>query len=141
MPRKNTTDDKKNKLDLLMMKIEQNKADMKATYDAYDKIMSELQKEEDERVSEFKDLTYELIVQYFGEHISTEEFKEWFIKIMTAERNKGAVDTLRRLEEERVKEINAHEAERVRKFKEKHKKKFENIANSEDLPASESTAS
>ena len=125
MPRKLKTEDLKNRRDLCLRKIEKNDLSMKDTRKRLQETLDELERREKERTDSLKDKLFEIAMPYFGNTISEDELEEWFKKIMDADRNKGAVVvTLKRLEEERVKKIEAEDAARFEKLKENHKTLF-----------------
>ena len=113
MSRKVTIDDKKNRRDLLMMSIEEKKKALQPSIEALEKLNQEFAEEDEKALSERKDLFYELCAPVFGSYTTEKEVKEWFKKIMISERNKGAVEALKQLEANHVKEIEEHEAERI----------------------------
>lgn len=57
---------------------------------------------------------------------------------MTSERNKGAVEALKQLEANHVKEFEEHEAERINALKEKLEKRYKRKTAPEDKSDSES---
>ena len=124
MPRKIKTEDLKNRRDLCLRKIEKNDLSMKDTHKRLQETLDELARREKKRTDGLKDKLFEIAMPYFGMNISEKELEDWFKKIMDADRNKGAVVTLKRLEEERVKKIEAEDAARFEKLKEDHKKLF-----------------
>ncbi|MCR5121289.1 MAG: hypothetical protein K6B74_02590 [Ruminococcus sp.] len=128
MSRKKTIDDKKNRRDLLMMSIEEKKKALQPSIEALEKLNREFAEEAEKALSERKDLFYELCAPVFGSHTTEKEVKEWFKKIMTSERNKGAVEALKQLEANHVKEIEEHEAERINALKEKLEKRYKRKA-------------
>lgn len=124
MPRKIEIDDLKNRRDLCLRKIEKNDLSMRDTRKRLQETLDELERREKERTDSLKDKLFEIAMPYFGNNISVVELEEWFKKIMDADRNKGAVVTLKRLEEERVRKIAAEDAARFEKLKENHKTLF-----------------
>jgi hypothetical protein len=124
MSRKVTIDDKKNRRDLLMMSIEEKKKALQPSIEALEKLNQEFAEEDEKALNERKDLFYELCSPVFGSHTTEIEVKEWFGKIMTSERNRGAVEALKQLEANHVKEIEEHEAERITALKEKLEKRY-----------------
>ena len=124
MPRKIETEDLKNRRDLCLRKIEKNDLSMKDTRKRLQETLDELARREKKRTDGLKDKLFEIAMPYFGINISEKELEDWFKKIMDADRNKGAVVTLKRLEEERVRKIEAEDAARFEKLKEDHKKLF-----------------
>lgn len=146
MPRKITIDDWKNKRDLSAWKIELNGYDMTDTNAKYDTAVRVLAEREAKRIDTLKDTLWNAAVQFFGINITPEKLEEDFLKIMNDDRNKGAVISLRRREEERVRQLEAEEAKRVAALKASHKKliadleksKVKNEKKTEDLPASDS---
>lgn len=124
MPRKIETEDLKNRRDLCLRKIEKNDLSMRDTRKRLQETLDELERREKERTDSLKDKLFEIAMPYFGNNISEDELEEWFKKIMDAERNKGAVVTLKHLEEERVRKIEAEDAARFEKLKENHKTLF-----------------
>ena len=81
---------------------------------------------------------YELCSPVFGSYTTETEVREWFGKIMTSERNKGAVEALKQLEANHVKEFEEHEAERISALKEKLEKRYKRKTAPEDKSDSES---
>ena len=136
MSRKKTIDDKKNRRDLLMMSIEEKKRALQPSIEALEKLNQEFAEEDEKALNERKELFYELCAPVFGSHTTEKEVKEWFKKIMTSERNKGAVEALKQLEANHVKEIEEHEAERNNALKEKLEKRYKRKA--ENQPDSDS---
>ncbi len=124
MPRKIETEDLKNRRDLCLRKIEKNDLSMRDTRKRLQETLDELERREKERTDSLKDKLFEIAMPYFGNNISEDELEDWFKKIMDADRNKGAVVTLKRLEEERVRKIEAEDAARFEKLKENHKTLF-----------------
>ena len=124
MPRKIETEDLKNRRDLCLRKIEKNDLSMRDTRKRLQVTLDELERREKERTDSLKDKLFEIAMPYFGNNISEDELEDWFKKIMDADRNKGAVVTLKRLEEERVRKIEAEDAARFEKLKENHKTLF-----------------
>ena len=124
MPRKIETEVLKNRRDLCLRKIEKNDLSMKDTRKRLQETLDELERREKERTDSLKDKLFKIAMPYFGNNISNKELEEWFKKIMDADRNKGAVVTLKRLEEERVRKIEAEDAARFEKLKENHKTLF-----------------
>lgn len=124
MPRKIKTEDLKNRRDLCLRKLEKNDLSMKDTRKRLQETLDELARREKKRTDGLKDKLFEIAMPYFGMNISEKEPEDWFKKIMNADRNKGAVVTLKRLEEERIKKIEAEDAARFEKLKEGHKKLF-----------------
>ena len=141
MPRKITNDDLKNRRDLCMMKIRLNQHNMKETNDKYSETIAELEAREKRRQDILMKTLFDAAVPYFGINISPEELSEKFKWIMDSERNKGAVNILRQLEEERVKQIEAAEAERISKLREGHSTLFEKIDELESELSNISSAS
>ena len=111
---------------------------MQPSIDALEKLNQEFAEEDEKALNERKDLFYELCSPVFGSHTTENEVKEWFKKIMTSERNKGAVEALKQLEARHVKEIEEHEAERINALKEKLEKRYKRKAALEDQPDSDS---
>ena len=138
MSRKVTIDDKKNRRDLLMMSIEEKKKALQPSIDALEKLNQEFAEEDEKALNERKDLFYELCAPVFGSHTTETEVREWFGKIMTSERNKGAVEALKQLEAMHVKEIEEHETERISALKEKLEKRYKRKSAPEDKSDSES---
>ena len=124
MPRKIETEDLKNRRDLCLRKIEKNDLSMRDTRKRLQETLDELERREKERTDSLKDKLFEIAMPYFGNNISEDELEEWFKKIMDADRNKGAVVTLKRLEEERVRKIEAEDAARFEQLKKDHKTLF-----------------
>ncbi|MBR0528940.1 MAG: hypothetical protein IJJ76_04165 [Ruminococcus sp.] len=114
----------KNRRDLCLRKIEKNDLSMRDTRKRLQETLDELERREKERTDSLKDKLFEIAMPYFGNNISEDELEDWFKKIMDADRNKGAVVTLKRLEEERVRKIAAEDAARFEKLKENHKTLF-----------------
>ena len=138
MSRKVTIDDKKNRRDLLMMSIEEKKKALQPSIEALEKLNQEFAEEDEKALIERKDLFYELCSPVFGSYTTENEVKEWFKKIMTSERNKGAVEALKQLESKHLKEIEEHEAERITALKEKLEKRYKRKTAPEDKSDSES---
>ena len=138
MSRKVTIDDKKNRRDLLIMSIEEKKKALQPSIEALEKLNQEFAEEDEKALSERKDLFYELCAPVFGSHTTDKEVRDWFGKIMTSERNRGAVEALKPLEANHVKEIEEHEAERINALKEKLEKRYKRKAAPEDKSDSES---
>ena len=113
MSRKVTIDDKKNRRDLLMMSIEEKKRALQPSIDALEKLNREFAEEDEKALNERKELFYEICAPVFGSHTTDKEVRDWFGKIMTSERNRGAVEALKQLEAKHLKEIEEHEAERI----------------------------
>ena len=132
MSRKVTIDDKKNRRDLLMMSIEEKKKALQPSIEALEKLNQEFVEEDEKALNERKDLFYELCSPVFGSHTTENEVKEWFKKIMTSERNKGAVEALKQLEANHVKEFEEHEAKRINALKEKLEKRYKRKTAPED---------
>ena len=97
---------------------------MKDTRKRLQETLDELERREKERTDGLKDKLFEVAMPYFGNNITKEELEEWFKKIMDADRNKGAVITLKRLEEERVRKIEAEDVARFEQLKKDHKTLF-----------------
>ena len=138
MSRKVTIDDKKNRRDLLMMSIEEKKKALQPSIEALEKLNQEFSEEDEKALNERKDLFYELCSPVFGSYTTETEVREWFKKIMTSERNKGAVEALKQLEANHVKEIEEHEAEHINALKEKLEKRYKRKPAPEDKSDSES---
>ena len=138
MSRKVTIDDKKNRRDLLIMSIEEKKKALQPSIEALEKLNQEFAEEDEKALNERKDLFYELCSPVFGSHTTEKDVKEWFKKIMTSELNKGAVEALKQLEANHVKEIEEHEAERINALKEKLEKRYKRKTAPEDKSDSES---
>ena len=124
MPRKIETEDLKNRRDLCLRKIEKNDLSMRDTRKRLQETLDELERREKVRTDGLKEKLFEIAMPYFGNNISEDELEEWFKKIMDADRNKGAVITLKRMEEERIRKIEAEDAARFEKLKENHKTLF-----------------
>lgn len=124
MPRKIETEDLKNRRDICLRKIEKNDLSMKDTRKKLQETLDELERREKVRTDGLKEKLFEMAMPYFGNNISEEELEEWFKKIMDADRNKGAVITLKRLEEERVRKIEAEDTARFEQLKKDHKTLF-----------------
>ena len=124
MPRKIETETLKNRRDICLRKIEKNDLSMKDTRQRLQETLDELERREKKRTDGLKDKLFEVAMPYFGMNISEKELEEWFKKIMNDDRNKGAVTTLKRLEEDRIRKIEAEDAIRFEKLKEDHKKLF-----------------
>ena len=124
MPRKIKTEDLKNRRDLCLRKIEKNDLSMKDTRKRLQETLDELARREKKRTDGLKDKLFEIAMPYFGMNISEKELEDWFRRIMDADRNKGAVITLKRLEEERVRKIEAEDAARFEQLKKDHKTLF-----------------
>ena len=137
MSRKVTIDDKKNRRDLLMMSIEEKKKALQPSIEALEKLNQEFAEEDEKALNERKDLFYELCSPVFGSYTTETEVREWF-KIMTSELNKGAVEALKQLEANHVKEIEEREAERINALKEKLEKRYKRKTAPEDKSDSES---
>ena len=128
MSRKVTIDDKKNRRDLLIMSIEEKKKALQPSIEALEKLNQEFAEEDEKALNERKELFYELCAPVFGSYTTETEVREWFKKIMTSERNRGAVEALKQLEANHVKEIEEHESERITALKEKLEKRYKRKA-------------
>ena len=124
MPRKIETEDLKNRRDLCLRKIEKNDLSMKDTRKKLQETLDELERREKLRTDSLKDKLFEVAMPYFGANITKEELEEWFKKIMDADRNKGAIITLKRMEEDRIRKIEAEDAARFEQLKKDHKTLF-----------------
>ncbi len=124
MPRKIETETLKNRRDICLRKIEKNDLSMKDTRQRLQETLDELERREKKRTDGLKDKLFEVAMPYFGMNISEKELEDWFKKIMNDDRNKGAVTTLKRLEEDRIRKIEADDAIRFEKLKEDHKTLF-----------------
>ena len=124
MPRKIETEDLKNRRDLCLRKIEKNDLSMRDTRKRLQETLDELERREKLRTDGLKEKLFEVAMPYFGNNITEQELEEWFKKIMDADRNKGAVITLKRLEEERVRKIEAEDTARFEQLKKDHKTLF-----------------
>ncbi len=124
MPRKIETEDLKNRRDLCLRKIAKNDLSMKETRKRLQETLDELERREKLRTDGLKEKLFEVAMPYFGNNITEQELEEWFKKIMDADRNKGAVITLKRMEEERVRKIEAEDAARFEQLKKDHNTLF-----------------
>ena len=146
MSRTITNNDLKNKRDLSAWRIELNGYDMSETNAKHESAVRELAEREEKRISKLKDTLWKAAVPFFGINITPEKLKEDFLKIMNDDRNKGAVISLQRREEERVRKLEAEDAERVAELKAGHTKLIKALekakgkaeTKSEDSPASDS---
>ena len=83
------------------------------------------------------DKLFDLAMPYFEMNISESDLEKWFKRIMDDERNRGAVNSLSSEEEERLRQIEAHETERFAELREKHKTLFDKVEGvvSDESPA------
>lgn len=146
MSRTITNNDLKNKRDLNAWRIELNGYDMSETNAKHESAVRELAEREEKRIGILKDMLWKAAVPFFGINITPEKLKEKFESIMNAECNMDAVLTLMNEEEERVRQIEAEDAERVAALKKGHTKLIKALekakgkaeTKSEDSPASDS---
>ena len=148
MSRTITNNDLKNKRDLSAWRIELNGYDMSETNAKHESAVRELAEREEKRISKLKDTLWNAAVPFFGINIPPEKLKEKFESIMNAECNIDAVLTLMNEEEERVRKLEAEDAERVAELKKGHTKlikalekaKWKSEMKSEDSLASDSNS-
>ena len=146
MPRTITNNDLKNKRDLSAWRIELNGYDMSETNAKHESAVKELAEREEKRIGILKDTLWKAAVPFFGINIPPEKLKEKFENIMNAECNIDAVLALMNEEEDRMKKLEAEDAERVAALKAGHTKlikalekaKGKTETKSEELPASDS---
>ena len=146
MPRKITDNVLKDRRDLCMMKIRLNQHNMQETNDKYSDTIAELETREQRRQEVLMKTLFDTAIPYFGINITPEELAEKFKWIMDSERNRGAVKILAQLEEKRIEQIEAAEAERIQELRKNHSSLFKKIdeldaqSATEVSPASESEA-
>lgn len=75
---------------------------------------------------------FDTAIPYFGINIDPEELAEKFKWKMDSERNRGAVKILAQLEEKRVEQIEAAEAERIQELRKNHSSLFKKIDELDD---------
>ena len=146
MPRTITNNDLKDRRDLSAWRIELNGYDMSETNAKHESAVKELAEREEKRIDKLKDTLWKAAVPFFGINITPEKLKEKFENIMNAECNIDAVLALMNEEEERVRQIEAEDAERVAELKKGHTKLIKALekakgkaeTKSEDSPASDS---
>ena len=101
MPKKITLEDKIAKRDRLWEQIEKSRAEIQPKVDAYNAIDAEIKADIERLEREKRDTVYDHIMSVFGEDISPEEFKTEFNKLINDPRNKGFVEHLKHLQEQR----------------------------------------
>ena len=146
MSRTITNNDLKDKRDLSAWRIELNGYDMSETNAKHESAVRELAEREEKRIGILKDTLWKAAEPFFGINITPEKLKEKFESIMNAECNIDAVLTLMNEEEERVRQIEAEDAERVAELKKGHTKLIKALekakgkaeTKSEEPPASDS---
>ena len=119
---------------------------MSETNAKHESAVKELAEREEKRIGILKDTLWKAAVPFFGINITPEKLKEKFESIMNAECNIDAVLTLMNEEEERVRQLEALDAERVAELKAGHTKLIKALekakgkaeTKSEEPPASDS---
>ena len=103
MPKKVTLEMKIAKRDKYKEKIEQNRAEIQPTIDAYNALDAEIKAELAQLEQKKRNAVYDHVISVFGESLSPEEVIVKFDRIMNDNRNKGFIEQLKREQAEREK--------------------------------------
>ena len=101
MPRKVTLEMKIAKRNKLREKIEKSRADIQPTVDAYNTLDAEIKADIAQNEQRKRDAVYDHVMSVFGADISADEFRNEFDKLIGDTRNRGFVEHLKRLQEQR----------------------------------------